>query len=113
MVAATPPAPPSVEGPLPRDVCSSVDPGFTVQAPPFAGDSGFFLQPPTVAADPALPDHLYAGTIGGLFASLDAGATWQQVEGVEGRVTTVVLAPEGGRLFAQTETGVAVVPFQA
>ncbi|MDP9356671.1 MAG: glycoside hydrolase [Chloroflexota bacterium] len=66
-----------------------------------------------VAADPALPDHLYAGTTGGLYASTDAGATWQQVKGVEGRVTTVVLAPEGGRLFAQTETGVAVVPFQA
>ncbi len=63
-----------------------------------------------VAADPASPDGLYAGTINGLFASEDAGATWQRVEGVDGRVTTLVLAPEAVQLFAQTSEGVVVVP---
>ncbi len=65
-----------------------------------------------VAGDPTSPDHLYAGTIDGLYASTDAGATWQPVEGVDGRVTTLVLAPEADRLFAQTPEGVIVVPMQ-
>lgn len=45
------PAPPSGSLVLPPRLCS-VDPGFTIAAPPFAGDPGFFLRLPTVAADP-------------------------------------------------------------
>ncbi len=66
----------------------------------------------TVASNPASPDPLYAGSIDGLFTSRDAGTTWEQVEGVEGRVSTLVLAPTGGRLFAETPSGVIEVPLQ-
>ncbi len=65
-----------------------------------------------VAVHPTSPDGLYAGTIDGLYASTDAGATWQPVEGVDGRVTTLVLAPEANRLVAQTPEGVIVAPMQ-
>ncbi|MDP9368493.1 MAG: glycoside hydrolase, partial [Chloroflexota bacterium] len=92
-------------------VTISVDP--LVAAEPIPDEElqrGFGID--AVAANPASPDHLYAGTIDGLFASRDAGPTWEQVEGVEGRVTTLVLVPQGGGLFAQTPAGVVVVPLQ-
>ncbi|MDP9368498.1 MAG: hypothetical protein M3Q03_09525 [Chloroflexota bacterium] len=49
--SATKPVPPvAVEDP-PRGDCS-IDPGFAVAAPPFAGDPGFFPVPPTGPDDP-------------------------------------------------------------
>ena len=95
-----------------EEVTISVDP--LVATEPIPEDElqrGFGIE--AVAIDPASPDDLYIGTVGGLFVSEDVGATWEQVVGVEGPVETLVLAPEGGRLFAQTPEGVTVIPLPA
>ena len=89
-----------------EDVTLSVDP-FRGPIPDQELQRGFGIG--AVAIDPGAPDHLYAGTVGGLYASTDGGATWQRVAGVEGRIAGLVLAPAGGLLFAQTEAGVVVV----
>jgi probable HAF family extracellular repeat protein len=63
-----------------------------------------------VAIDPEDPNRLFAGTVGGLYESTDAGTTWQQVPGVAGHVTELVVLPATGRLLAETEGGVVMVP---
>jgi hypothetical protein len=68
-----------------------------------------------VAIDPANPDHLWAGTVRGLYESRDAGTRWQRVDGVGGDavIAALVVAPGGARLLAQTGAGVVVVPLRA
>ena len=65
-----------------------------------------------MAIDPDDPDHVYAGTVDGLYESTDRGATWHRLPGVSGLVAGLVLAPAGGQLFAQLQDGVVVVPLR-
>jgi len=68
-----------------------------------------------VAIDPADPDHLWAGTVRGLYESRDAGTRWQRVGGVDedAAIAALVVVPGGARLLAQTGAGVVVVPLRA
>jgi hypothetical protein len=79
------------QGPIPEDELSR---GYGISA---------------VAIDPARPEQSYVGTVDGVFASTDQGATWQEVAGTEGWVMGLVLASPGGRLLVQTEDGVVAL----
>lgn len=93
-----------------EEVTLSVDP-LTAALPDAELARGFGID--AVGLDPAEPDRLYAGTVGGLFASVDGGGRWRRVAGVEGPVFDLVLAAESDRLFAQTMEGVVAVPLDA
>ena len=90
-----------------EEVTLSVDP-FQEPIPDEQLRRGFGIG--AVAINPDLGDHLYAGTVGGLYQSTDGGATWRRTPGVDGLVTRLVLAPGGERLLAETKDGVVVVP---
>lgn len=62
-----------------------------------------------VAIDPARPERLFAGSVNGLFVSVDGGATWAQSPLVTGYVSGLHLTPEG-RLLIQTPQGVVILP---
>ena len=85
----------------------SVDPlSELVQEAEMQRESGIDV----VAIDPEDPNRLFAGTVGGLYESTDAGTTWQQVPGVAGHVSELVVLPATGRLLAETDGGVVMVP---
>ena len=65
-----------------------------------------------VAIDLTNPDHLYASTADDVYASSDRGETWQNVFGVNARISRIVKLPSGERLLAETEEGVMVIPLQ-
>jgi photosystem II stability/assembly factor-like uncharacterized protein len=56
----------------------------------------------TVTVDPAEPDHLYAGTVDGVYVSDDRGVTWKQMLGSSGTIHELLLATRGQLLFAET-----------
>ena len=90
-------------------VTLSVDPTMEL-IPEEEQRRGFGIK--VLAIDPTEPTRLYAGTVGGLFVSDDAGATWTRIDGVEGTVAEIVLMPGAARLLAQTDGGVVVVPIE-
>jgi photosystem II stability/assembly factor-like uncharacterized protein len=89
-----------------EEVTLSVDP-LRAPIPEAEQQRGFGID--AVAIDPGAPHRLFAGTIGGLYESTDDGATWQQVPGVAGRVTELVVLPATDSLLAATEEGVVTV----
>ena len=90
-----------------EDATISVDPR-TAAIPEEELARGFGIE--AVAIDPANTDHLFAGTVGGLFASDDGGQSWSPAGGVEDAVADLDVVPMTGRLFTRTEAGVFVVP---
>jgi hypothetical protein len=58
-----------------------------------------------VAVDAQDEDHLYAGTIAGVYHSCDVGATWMPLPGSEGMITALI-ATSRGTLLAETDSGV-------
>jgi photosystem II stability/assembly factor-like uncharacterized protein len=58
-----------------------------------------------LALDPRDPDTLYVGTSDeGIFKSVDGGATWENLSGIEHpRVTAVAVSPTDGAVYAGTE----------
>ena len=89
-----------------EDVTVSVDP-LQQPIPNEEAARGFGIN--AVAIVPDDSDHLFVGTVGGLYESSDGGQTWWPVDGVEGRISALVIVPDASRLFAETEDGVAVV----
>jgi photosystem II stability/assembly factor-like uncharacterized protein len=85
-----------------EDVTVSVDP-TRERIPDSERQRGYGIG--AVAIDPARPDHLYAGTVHGVFESIDVGRTWQVVPGVEGRVAALVLPAQGTQLIAVIKDG--------
>jgi photosystem II stability/assembly factor-like uncharacterized protein len=63
-----------------------------------------------VAINETNPDHLYAGTADGVYASLDRGKTWQKMQGADGQVSKLVVQRGGTYLFAETNKGVIALP---
>ena len=62
-----------------------------------------------VAIVPDSPDHLFAGTRGGLYASINGGQTWHKITAMSGPVSKLVLTADASQLFVQTESGVFII----
>lgn len=88
-----------------EDVTISVNP---LQAPIPTPElqRGFGIS--TVVLDPANADHLFAGTVDGVYSSHDAGISWQRVAGVTGKVIALDFVLGSSRVYAQTPVGVWV-----
>jgi len=69
------------------------------------GTGGFFVT--ALAADPANPGTLYAGSHSGVFRSADGGSTWTAASGglPAGADVTALLAPAPGTLYAALTQG--------
>ena len=87
-----------------EDVTVSVDP---LQQPIPETERARGIRAVAIVTDD--PDHLFAGTVGGIYESIDGGQTWRRVTGVEGRVSRLVLTADASRLFAESESGVVAV----
>ena len=72
------------------------------------GTSGFFVT--ALAADPANPNVLYAGSHAGVFRSADGGSTWTAASGglPAGADVTALLAPAPGTVYAALTKGAKV-----
>lgn len=92
-----------------EDVTISVNP-FEAPIPSSEMKRGFGIT--VVALDPDRTGTLYAATVNGLYASRDAGAHWQRVPGISGKIVAVWLAPRSGRVFVQTARGVVIAPLR-
>lgn len=62
-----------------------------------------------VAIDPATDGRLVAGTAVGVFTSDDEGASWVRLDGADGPISALAIAPDGQHIFAETEDGVVVL----
>ncbi|MCM8748196.1 hypothetical protein NET02_03475 [Thermomicrobiaceae bacterium CFH 74404] len=91
-----------------EEVTISVDPR-TESIPPDELARGYGLR--AIAADPADPQHLWLGTVRGLYESQDGGTTWQPVAGVpEVEISDIAVARGGGLLYLRTLDGIFVLP---
>ncbi len=64
----------------------------------------------SLAVDPSNASHLYAGTIRGLYQSLDSGKTWSQVDQVEPvEVSDLAFGQNGSILYVTTDSGVLLL----
>jgi photosystem II stability/assembly factor-like uncharacterized protein len=72
------------------------------------GTGGFFVT--ALAADPADPNVLYAGSLTGVFRSADGGSTWTAASGglPAGAAVTALLAPAPGTVYAAFTRGAKV-----
>lgn len=61
---------------------------------------------PSVAINPALPAHIFAGTNAGLFMSADYGNSWSLVQQTCGGVWGLAFSKDGSQLFVGDRTGV-------
>jgi photosystem II stability/assembly factor-like uncharacterized protein len=64
---------------------------------------------PAVAIDPTRDGRLFAGTVDGLYVSLDGGA-WERVPGIDGIVSRIVVSPDAGQLLVETDRAVQTLP---
>jgi hypothetical protein len=90
-----------------EDVTLSVDP---TQGPiPDAElQRGFGIT--AVALDPNRPERIFAGTVNGLFVSIDGGATWRRASAVDGLISRLLVTSDGRRLFIQVDESVFFMP---
>ena len=64
-----------------------------------------------LAVDPTNRQRIFAGTIRGLYLSLDNGTTWARVPSIdEIPVRTLAFAQQGALLYVTTDNGVIVLP---
>lgn len=89
-----------------EEVTLSVDP-LVELLPDDELERGFGIN--DVVLSPQQANVMFAATIDGLFMTDDAGATWERVAGIEGTVTTLVIAPERNEVLAEAEAGAFVV----
>jgi photosystem II stability/assembly factor-like uncharacterized protein len=65
---------------------------------------------PAVAIDPTRDGRLFAGTVDGLYVSLDGGGAWERVPGIDGIVSRIVVSPDAGQLLVETDRAVQTLP---
>ncbi len=91
-----------------ENVTVSVDPR-TEPIPSEELARGYGLR--SLAADPADPQHLWLGTIRGLYESRDGGLTWQPVDQVPAvEISEIAVARGGSLLYLRTPDGIFVLP---
>jgi hypothetical protein len=90
-----------------EDVTLDVDP--LVEGVPEDAEPGSFGIT-AVAIDPGEFGRLHVGTPNGVYVTDDAGGSWTRVEGIDGAISALVVAPKGNRFFAETENGVVEAP---